>query len=480
MEGSSSFKPTVKKKFVLNLPAGFHFKPTDDELVVHFLRRKIAGQQMLLPIFIDLFEDRLSNVVDAKQLCPDPAPLVEKYEEYGEVRWFFFNKREKKYNIGTQPIRTTPNGTWKATGSFRSIRTGAGDDGEGEVVGRVRTLVYYANGDDQPTEWTKYEYENVASLEEAQAKTTNKLDEWVLWTIQKKQNCGKNGVRKGKKGMKRKEPSPDSGNNGGNSSADEEQDDRSATTGDKEGRKQRKGRKKGKKANVVEETPNAKQINADIFLVKRSPAPLPPPLPEPSQSLPQVNNSINIFQDLQPLAEHVPHLHSEMMGMNNFSLDPNQSIQQHQQAIVSTMPMDPTASNSTAFSQSQLIVTSQPQGVLELTRTMPFLSPTLSPSAMTMAWAQTLSVSHESSSSHYGANMMMSQNSIVNRTFPNFFRYDYTYEAADPIGHSYHHAAVAMQNNPMGRNSYANFGHGNGFFGDVQFNVAAPSPRRMF
>ena len=42
-----------RKRSLLNLPPGYHFAPTDAELIVHYLRRKIAGLPPLLPIFID-------------------------------------------------------------------------------------------------------------------------------------------------------------------------------------------------------------------------------------------------------------------------------------------------------------------------------------------------------------------------------------------------------------------------------------------
>lgn len=42
----------------LNLPAGFRFHPTDEELVVHYLCRRCAGQKIAVPIIaeIDLYK----------------------------------------------------------------------------------------------------------------------------------------------------------------------------------------------------------------------------------------------------------------------------------------------------------------------------------------------------------------------------------------------------------------------------------------
>jgi hypothetical protein len=42
-----------KRRSVLNLPFGYHFAPTDEELIVNYLRPQIAGCPPLLPIFID-------------------------------------------------------------------------------------------------------------------------------------------------------------------------------------------------------------------------------------------------------------------------------------------------------------------------------------------------------------------------------------------------------------------------------------------
>lgn len=38
----------------LQLPAGFRFHPTDEELVMHYLCRKCASQSIAVPIIADL------------------------------------------------------------------------------------------------------------------------------------------------------------------------------------------------------------------------------------------------------------------------------------------------------------------------------------------------------------------------------------------------------------------------------------------
>lgn len=57
----------------LNLPAGFRFHPTDEELVVHYLIRRCAGQQISTPIVAE---------IDLYKFDPWQLP--------GTVHYFFF------------------------------------------------------------------------------------------------------------------------------------------------------------------------------------------------------------------------------------------------------------------------------------------------------------------------------------------------------------------------------------------------------
>ncbi|KAM0837423.1 hypothetical protein ACQ4PT_061672 [Festuca glaucescens] len=194
----------------LNLPSGYHFAPTEEELIIHYLRPKIAGLKPLLPIFIE----------GADFISSGPEEITEEYRDRGaDKRWFFFTKRKKKYLSGNRPNRTTKeNGCWKATGPQRLIRS----VGEG-VVGRVRTLVFYgappketdqetglptgkkrmAQSEDK-TPWTMYEYELWSEEEQASGLSVDKLDELVLCTIQeqKKKEGGKEGSGAGEKKVK--------------------------------------------------------------------------------------------------------------------------------------------------------------------------------------------------------------------------------------------------------------------------------------
>jgi hypothetical protein len=50
-DASSGVRPNAAPR--LNLPSGYHFAPTEEELIIHYLRPKIAGLKPLLPIFIN-------------------------------------------------------------------------------------------------------------------------------------------------------------------------------------------------------------------------------------------------------------------------------------------------------------------------------------------------------------------------------------------------------------------------------------------
>ncbi|KAI4973994.1 hypothetical protein ZWY2020_041775 [Hordeum vulgare] len=177
-----------KQRSAVNLPLGYHFAPTDEELIVHYLRRKMDGHPPHLPIFKDV------PITDYR-----PEQITEVFMDCGEDRWYFFTKRTRKYATGNRPDRTTPgNGYWKATGPQKEIRVGGK-----LLVGRWRTLVFYTGPDEEDnTAWTMYEYENLTSEEEANDKNADKLGEWVLCTIQRKKSTGKDKAggrkRKGK------------------------------------------------------------------------------------------------------------------------------------------------------------------------------------------------------------------------------------------------------------------------------------------
>ncbi|KAK1423309.1 hypothetical protein QVD17_18607 [Tagetes erecta] len=154
----------------LELPPGFRFHPTDDELVMHYLCRKCASQTISVPIIaeIDLYK------FDPWQL-PDMAL-------YGEKEWYFFSPRDRKYPNGSRPNRAAGTGYWKATGADKPI-------GKPKPVGIKKALVFYAGKAPRgvKTNWIMHEY-RLANVDRSAGKRNNnlRLDDWVLCRIYNK------------------------------------------------------------------------------------------------------------------------------------------------------------------------------------------------------------------------------------------------------------------------------------------------------
>ncbi|CAO2197175.1 unnamed protein product [Urochloa humidicola] len=158
----------------LNLPPGFRFHPTDEELVVHYLCKKVARQQLPVPIIaeVDLYKF-------------DPWDLPEK-ALFGRKEWYFFTPRDRKYPNGSRPNRAAGRGYWKATGADKPISP----KGCGRAAGIKKALVFYSGKAPRgvKTDWIMHEY-RLADADRAPGKKgSQKLDEWVLCRLYNKKN----------------------------------------------------------------------------------------------------------------------------------------------------------------------------------------------------------------------------------------------------------------------------------------------------
>ncbi|GFP78588.1 NAC domain-containing protein 72 [Phtheirospermum japonicum] len=163
--------PETDPRSQLSLPPGFRFYPTDEELMVQYLCRKVAGHHFSLQVIgdVDLYKY-------------DPWDLPSK-ALFGEKEWYFFSPRDRKYPNGSRPNRVAGSGYWKATGTDKIITT------EGRKVGIKKALVFYIGKAPKGTKtnWIMHEYR----LSEPPRKNgSSKLDEWVLCRIYKKKSTG--------------------------------------------------------------------------------------------------------------------------------------------------------------------------------------------------------------------------------------------------------------------------------------------------
>ncbi|GMH07684.1 hypothetical protein Nepgr_009524 [Nepenthes gracilis] len=153
----------------VQLPPGFRFHPTDEELVIHYLCRKCAKQPIAVPIIAE---------VDLYKFDPWQLPEI---AQYGEKEWYFFTPRDRKYPNGSRPNRAAGTGYWKATGADKPI-------GKPVPLGIKKALVFYAGKalKGVKTNWIMHEY-RLANVDRSAGKRANlRLDDWVLCRIYNK------------------------------------------------------------------------------------------------------------------------------------------------------------------------------------------------------------------------------------------------------------------------------------------------------
>nr|QOI08338.1 NAC071_4B.2 [Triticum aestivum]QOI08340.1 NAC071_4B.3 [Triticum aestivum] len=160
----------------LQLPPGFRFHPTDEELVMYYLCRKCGGLPIAAPVIaeVDLYKF-------------EPWRLPEKAAGGGpdSKEWYFFSPRDRKYPNGSRPNRAAGTGYWKATGADKPV-------GSPRPVAIKKALVFYAGKPPKgvKTNWIMHEYRlaDVDRSAAARKKSNNalRLDDWVLCRIYNK------------------------------------------------------------------------------------------------------------------------------------------------------------------------------------------------------------------------------------------------------------------------------------------------------
>ncbi|XP_019177247.1 PREDICTED: NAC domain-containing protein 82-like isoform X2 [Ipomoea nil] len=159
------------------LPPGFRFHPTDVEIIVYYLKRKIMGKK--LHFFEAISEINIYRF--SPWDLPDKSSLKSK-----DLEWYFFCPRERKYNSGGRMNRATETGYWKTTGRDRPVVYNE------RTVGMVKTLVFHEGHapKGKRTDWVIHEY-RIEDEETLQ-------DSYVLCKVFKKSGPGpKNGAQYG-------------------------------------------------------------------------------------------------------------------------------------------------------------------------------------------------------------------------------------------------------------------------------------------
>lgn len=176
-------KVNFVKNGELRLPPGFRFHPTDEELVMQYLKRKVFSCPLPASIIPE---------VDVCKSDPWDLPGALEQERY------FFSTKEAKYPNGNRSNRATHSGYWKATGLDKQIVTSKGN----HVVGMKKTLVFYRGKPPHGsrTDWIMHEYRLLNSPPPTCSHSQGPvvpMENWVLCRIFLKRRSGaKNGEEK--------------------------------------------------------------------------------------------------------------------------------------------------------------------------------------------------------------------------------------------------------------------------------------------
>ncbi|XP_058773228.1 NAC domain-containing protein 92-like [Vicia villosa] len=151
---------------IFELPPGFRFHPTDEELITHYLSQKVLD---------NCFCALAIGEVDLNMCEPWDLPWRAKM---GEKEWYFFCVRDRKYPTGLRTNRATCAGYWKATGKDKEIYR------EKTLIGMKKTLVFYKGRapKGEKTNWVMHEYrlEDTFSLQNTSKRA---MREWSICRV---------------------------------------------------------------------------------------------------------------------------------------------------------------------------------------------------------------------------------------------------------------------------------------------------------
>ncbi|KAJ4814192.1 NAC domain-containing protein 104 [Rhynchospora pubera] len=153
-----------------SLPPGFHFYPSDEDLVIHFLHRKVST----LPCYPDVIPTVHLHRYDPWDLNGKALQAADKF--------YFFTRMSQS--------RGTPNGHWSQVGSDELITNGGRD------VGSKKTLVFYIRDSQEriKTNWIMHEFHLLdgsysnssggsANSKQKKCHSTKECNKWVLCRV---------------------------------------------------------------------------------------------------------------------------------------------------------------------------------------------------------------------------------------------------------------------------------------------------------
>ncbi|GMI96274.1 NAC SECONDARY WALL THICKENING PROMOTING FACTOR1, Arabidopsis NAC domain containing protein 43 [Hibiscus trionum] len=152
------------------VPPGFRFHPTEEELLHYYLRKKVACQKIDLDVIPE---------VDLNKLEPWDIQEKCKIGSTPQNDWYFFSHKDKKYPTGTRTNRATAAGFWKATGRDKFIYCGF------RRIGLRKTLVFYKGRapHGEKSDWIMHEYRLDDNIGDSMCE-----DGWVVCRVFRKKS----------------------------------------------------------------------------------------------------------------------------------------------------------------------------------------------------------------------------------------------------------------------------------------------------
>ncbi|CAN6174090.1 unnamed protein product [Urochloa humidicola] len=168
----------------LNLPPGFRFHPSDEEIITFYLTPKVLQSGFTC---IAIGEVNLNRT--------EPWELPDKAKT-GETEWYFFYQKDCKYPTGMRANRATEAGYWKATGKDKEIYRATAGVPLPVLVGMKKTLVFYKGRAPrgEKTNWVMHEFrlEHSGKLPSPTSSSNSNItmesscaskDEWVVCRV---------------------------------------------------------------------------------------------------------------------------------------------------------------------------------------------------------------------------------------------------------------------------------------------------------
>ncbi|KAF5176574.1 Nac domain [Thalictrum thalictroides] len=164
------------------VPPGFRFHPTEEELLQYYLKKKVGYEKIDLDVI---------RYVDLNKLEPWDIQETCKIGSTPQNDWYFFSHKDKKYPTGTRTNRATAAGFWKATGRDKNIYSSF------KRIGMRKTLVFYKGRapHGQKSDWIMHEYRlDDTAADSTETIASNPLREivqekgWVVCRVYKKKS----------------------------------------------------------------------------------------------------------------------------------------------------------------------------------------------------------------------------------------------------------------------------------------------------